>query len=204
MPDGSKLTAARELARSAMLVAEAASAALVQEEEERVTQRGRWRPSHPRSHDSSSYWRGELPDVHVNANFPLREQAEAIFMSADKDCDGRLNMKQLRDAMTQPELAEMAIACHMLGSNDESVTLQEFLLEVKKAYNINSQAAEHMLFAYEDVLKQRRVWGFVSSEQKSLETASDSSCSSINTVWSFTKTDQPRRRPLSLWIWNVL
>ena len=53
------------------------------------------------------YGRSNLPEELKNEQFALRSQAEAIFILADKDHDGRLDLNELRDIMHRPELAEM-------------------------------------------------------------------------------------------------
>ena len=40
-------------------------------------------------------------------------------------------------------------------TEDERVTLEEFLAEVKKTYDVSPKVAEKMLFIYERTLKQR-------------------------------------------------
>ena len=56
------------------------------------------------------YGRSNLPEELKTEHFALRSQAEAIFILADKDHDGRLDLNELRDIMHRPELAEMVRA----------------------------------------------------------------------------------------------
>ena len=110
----------------------------------------------------SLYGRSELPPE--LSTFELREKAESIFIMADKDHDGRLNLAELRDIMHRPEMAEQVLANYMSGqvrqqrggsAADERVSLEEFLAEVKRTYDLSSRVAEKMLFIYERTLKQR-------------------------------------------------
>ena len=138
-----KLMAARELAKAAIRAADAAKVVMDNEVEERATGHGQWQ--------GSMYGRVDLPDVASNANFPLREQAEAIFASADKEEDGRLRLDGYRSILNRPEFAEIPrwAASTSVGSDaHESVTLQEFLLEVKRTYILDPQAAEGILRMY--------------------------------------------------------
>lgn len=109
------------------------------------------------------YGRRNLPsDL---ADFELRAKAEEIFILADKDHDGRLDVSELRDIMYRPEMAEQVMGNYMSGrqesarhedeETDERVTLEEFLAEVKKTYDVSKKVAEKMLFIYERTLRER-------------------------------------------------
>ena len=113
------------------------------------------------SRRASLYGRAYLPsDL---ADFELRAKAEEIFILADKDQDGRLDIGELRLIMYRPEMAEQAMGNYMNGraarhaeeAPDERVTLEEFLAEVKKTYDVSETVAQKMLFIYERTLRQR-------------------------------------------------
>lgn len=153
---------AHEAATIAAQEAKAAMEAQVELEETmaaesgRAARAGKWIPTRGNSTRSSVYGRSCLPDELQHEQFPLRDQAEAIFILADKDHDGRLNLSELRDIMHRPELAEMAMENYSKGREDERVTLEEFLAEVKRTFLLSAKAAERMLFIYEKTLKKAK------------------------------------------------
>ena len=108
---------------------------------------------------TSLYGRRDLPPE--LANFALREQAERIFILADKDKDGKLNLQELRDIMHRPDMAEQALQNYdkarraSIQGIDDRVALYDFLQELKRMHDISPKVAEKMLFIYEKMLKEK-------------------------------------------------
>ena len=75
-----------------------------------------------------------------------------------------LHSAELRDIMFRPEMTDQVMANYQKGpvrqqrggdETDERVTLEEFLAEVKKSFDVSAKVAEKMLFIYERTLRQR-------------------------------------------------
>ena len=122
----------------------------------------RWGAAPAENERSSLYGRGELPPE--LADFELRAQAEELFIRADKDQDGRLNLAELREIMHRPEMAEIAMANYsklrveqsrLSRIGDERVALKEFLMEVKRSYDVSPKVAEKVLWIMNRTLEQR-------------------------------------------------
>ena len=117
---------------------------------------------------TTMYFRSELPDD--LKDFELRPKAEEIFILADRDGDGKLSMSELRDIMHRPEMTDQVMSNYtsaetrqretvlkqLTDANDERVTLEEFLAQVKKSYDTSKRVAEKMLFIYERELRNRQ------------------------------------------------
>ena len=69
----------------------------------------KWGDTSKQSSRVTVYGRSELPQE--LAEFALRPKCEEIFLLADKDHDGRLDLEELRDIMHRPEMAVRCTHC---------------------------------------------------------------------------------------------
>lgn len=90
-------------------------------------------------------------DAAVNAEWPLRREAEAVFSRADVDSSGSLDMSEISAMRQDPKFAEL-----MLNNLDTDlsgkVSLAEWLLAMKANADKSEESTKAMLQLYDDYL----------------------------------------------------